>query len=152
MANILDTLHSQHEMVKKMFEKLEATEERPEKEKLFTEIRNALVPHIKWEEKLFYSVLEEKEEFKEDVLHGFEEHHAAKVFLKELEGMSPSGKRWDAKASVLKDMIEHHVETEEDKIFKAARETLSEREMNEIGDKFEDATSKSKTGRLTRVG
>ncbi len=151
MSNILDTLHMQHEMVSDMFGKLEAAEDSAEKEKIFTELKNSLVPHMKGEEKYFYSALEDNEEHKEDILHGIEEHHAAKLFIKELEGMSPSGERWSAKAGVLKDMVEHHVESEESKIFKAAREALTEDEMRKIGEEFENITAKGKTGRLTRV-
>lgn len=151
MDTILDTLHQQHEMVKQMFEKIESSEDNAEKEKLFMELKNNLVPHMKGEEKLFYPFLEDKEESKDDVFHGYEEHHAAKLFIKELEGMSPSGERWDAKVGVLKDMVEHHVESEEGKIFKYARKALSEKQLQEIGEKFEDFTAKGKTGRLTRV-
>jgi hypothetical protein len=151
MAKILDTLHQQHEMVKQMFKKIESSEDNAQKEKLFTELKNNLVPHMKGEEKLFYPLLEDKDKYKEEVLHGYEEHHAAKLFVKEIEGMSPSDERWDAKVGVLSDMIDHHVESEEEKIFKYAREYLSNDQMMEIGDKFEDMTAKGKTGRLTRV-
>ena len=102
MANLLDTLHKQHEMVGDMFKKIEETEDSSQKEKLFMELKNSLVPHMKGEEKLFYPLLEEKEEYKHDVMHGIEEHHAAKLFLKELEGMSITGEKWDAKAEFLK--------------------------------------------------
>lgn len=151
MASILDILHQQHEMVKEMFEKIESIENDAQKEKMFTELKNNLVPHMKGEEKLFYTVLEEKEEYKENVLHGYEEHHAAKLFIKEIEGMSPSAERWSAKIAVLKDMVEHHVESEEDKIFNHAREYMSEEQLMEIGEEFENVTAKAKTGRLTRV-
>ncbi len=151
MANILDTLHMQHQMISDLFKKIEAAEDSSEKEKLFTELKNILVPHMKGEEKYFYSALEDNEEHKEEVFHGYEEHHAAKLFIKELESMSPSGERWSAKAGVLKDMVEHHVESEESKIFKAARESLSEDEIQKIGEEFENVTAKGKTGRLTRV-
>lgn len=48
--------------------------------------------------------------------------------------MSPDGERWDAKVFLLKEMV-HHVE--EEKIFRDARETLSEQRMKEIGERFE---------------
>jgi hypothetical protein len=152
MSNILNTLHSQHEMVKGIFKKIEEAEDKSEKEQLFTELKNNLVPHMKGEEKLFYPVLGDMEEHKEEVLHGFEEHHAANLFIKELERMTPGTERWDAKADVLKDMVDHHIETEESKIFAAARESLSDEQLMEIGENFEEmAMKRKKARRLTRV-
>ena len=151
MTIILDTLHQQHEVVKGIFQKIKSAKDNSEKEQLFMELKNNLAPHMKGEEKYIYPALEDDEQYKEIVLHGFEEHHAAKLFLKELEGMSPAGERWDAKVGVLSDMIDHHVESEESKIFKAAREYLSEEKMKDIGEKFESVTDKGKTIRLTRI-
>lgn len=150
MAQILELIHSQHEMVKGLFQKIESTDKSPEKEKLFSQLKESIVPHMKGEEKYFYTVLEKKEDYKEDVLEAFEEHHGAKIFLRELDGMSPDSERWDAKLSVLKEMIDHHIEEEESTIFEAARKTLSENEMQEIGEEFENVTGK-KQSRLTRV-
>jgi len=152
MPQLLEVIHSQHEMVKGLFQKIEETENKKEKEKLFTQLKDNLIPHMKGEEKYFYPALEEKEENKEDVLEAIEEHHAAKLFLREIDGMSPESERWDAKISVLKEMVEHHVEEEEGNIFKQAREILSEEIMREIGGNFENVTGKGKQSRLTRVG
>ena len=151
MPKILELLHEQHEMVERVFQKMQEAENKSEKEKLFNQLKDDLVPHMKGEEKYFYPALEEKEGAKEDVLEGIEEHHAAKLFLKELDGMSPDSERWDAKVSVLKEMVEHHVQEEESNIFQKARSHLSEQEMQEIGENFENVAGKKKS-RLTHVG
>jgi len=151
MPKLLEMIHSQHEMVKEIFQKMEGTDSRAEKEKLFDQLKNDIVPHMKGEEKYFYPALEKKEENKEDVLEGIEEHHATKLFLRELNGMSPESEHWNAKVSVLKEMVEHHVEEEEGKIFKEAQDSLSEDDMIEIEEEFENVTSKRKPGRLTRI-
>lgn len=149
MPQLLEMLHSQHETVKGLLEQMEQTEKKSEKERLFAQLKHDLEPHMKGEEKYFYPALKEKEENKEDVLEAIEEHHAARLFLRELDGMSPDGERWDAKLAVLKEIIEHHVEEEETNIFPKAEESLSEEQMMEIGDSFENG-EKRKQGRPSR--
>lgn len=142
MAQFLNTLHDEHEMVKGLFQKIEAADTDPAKEKLFSQLRHELMPHMKGEEKYFYPALKEKKDYKEDVLEAVEEHHAARLILNELEDMSPDEDHWDAKLSVLKEMIEHHIEEEEEKIFKEAREALSEERMKKIAESFESEKSR----------
>ena len=141
MAELLETLHSEHEMVKELFEKLKSEDQAKKKEQLFSQIKRDLTPHMRGEEKYFYPALKEKEGNKEDVLEAVEEHHAAKLLLNELDDMSPDEERWDAKASVLQEMIEHHIEEEEDTIFEAARDTLSEAKLRKIAEQFEKEKS-----------
>jgi hypothetical protein len=117
MAQFLETLHSEHEKVKRLFNQIMEAGTDTQKERLFNELSRDLVPHMKGEEKYFYSALMDKMGHQEDVLEAYEEHHAARLVLNELEEMAPDSERWDAKLSVLHEMVEHHIEEEEDKIF-----------------------------------
>ncbi len=137
MAKLLDTLHSEHEMVKSVFQQIQSSSSGPEKDRLFSKLRHELMPHMRGEEKYFYPVLQQDREAKEDALEAVEEHHAAKVFLNELEDMSAGDEHWDAKISVLKEMIEHHIEEEEGKIFSKARKLIPEDRMAKIAEQFE---------------
>jgi hypothetical protein len=45
--------------------------------------------------------------------------------------------RWAAKFSVMKENIEHHIEEEEDDMFKKARDVFSKDELEMLGDRME---------------
>ncbi len=104
-------------------------------------LRQNLTPHLAGEEKFFYPALKEKMESRVDALEAEEEHHAAKMILNELEKTPQQDERWVPKCMVLKDMIDHHVEVEEDRIFKDARRSLSEDRMHSIMQSYENEKS-----------
>ncbi len=93
---------------------------------------------MKAEEKIFYSKLMD-DEHKEDILEGYEEHHASEMVLKELEKTSVDDERWPAKLKVLKEMIEHHIKEEESKILKIAQSSLDKNQLQQLGEKFDSS-------------
>jgi len=142
MANFLDLLHSEHETVKDLFQKIESTEDSMKKEQYFNQLKHDILPHMRGEEKYFYPVLQEKQEYREPSLEAIEEHHAAKLILNEIDEMDVEDERWSAKAKVLQEMIEHHIEEEESTIFDAARQSISQEQMKQIEERFESEKSR----------
>jgi hypothetical protein len=70
METIYDILSKEHDQVLDLFE--EAISDGSKE--TFLKIKAELDPHLQGEEKLFYPVLKEKEEARESVLEGYEEH------------------------------------------------------------------------------
>jgi hypothetical protein len=128
-------LKADHEKVSGIFEKLEETTERAEKtrEELFMKLKQELDLHAHIEETIFYPVLKKSEETREITMEGIQEHHVVKVLLRELDAMAVTSETWTAKLKVLKENVEHHVEEEEDDMFKSAREVLSKEQLEELG-------------------
>jgi hemerythrin-like domain-containing protein len=54
------------------------------------------------------------------------------------------GEEWGAKMSVFKELIEHHIQEEEGKIFKVAEKALDHSEIQTIMKKFEQEKEKIK--------
>jgi hypothetical protein len=132
-------LKNDHEKVSGIFAKLDETTERAAKtrEELFTQLKQELDVHAHIEETIFYHVLKQEAETRDITMEGFEEHHVIKVLLKELEPMSVETEQWTAKLKVLKENVEHHVEEEEDDMFKGAREVLSKDKLEDLGTRME---------------
>jgi hemerythrin-like domain-containing protein len=86
----------------------------------------------------------EKKDAREDTLESIEEHHVAEVVLKELEKMEKSEERWGAKMSVLKELVEHHIQEEESKIFPISEKVLDHDQMHKILKKFQEDKEKIK--------
>ena len=88
-----------------------------EKEALAATICAELTVHAQIEEEIFYpaarDILDEEELIDEAVV----EHASAKDLIAQLAEMSPDDDLYDAKIKVLGELIEHHVEEEEDEMF-----------------------------------
>jgi len=132
--DFINMIHEEHEMVMDMLEQIKQMPDSnyTGREEMFNKLKSELVPHMKGEEKAFYPVLRKHREAKEDALEALEEHHIAEVSMMELDRMSKQEEFWGAKLSVFKELIEHHIEEEESKVFKDARDYISHEQMQEI--------------------
>ncbi len=140
-------LKKDHAEVKGILGKLKETKESSPKkrEELFQKLRTELVPHMKAEESAFYKPLMAKKGAREDAMEGMEEHHVTEMVLKELEKMPKGEDQWGAKMSVFKELVEHHIQEEETKVFKSAEKALGHDEIESIMEQFEVEKQKIKT-------
>jgi hemerythrin-like domain-containing protein len=128
-------LKNDHDKVKELLARLESTTERGVKtrEELFATIKGELTVHETIEEEIFYPALKEHPKAKELVLEGYEEHHVVDTVMAELEGLDVSDETWGAKATVMKENVEHHIEEEEGEMFKQARQVFDRQELDDLG-------------------
>jgi hemerythrin-like domain-containing protein len=131
-------LKTDHDKVKGLLEDLEATTERGVKtrEELFATIKGELTVHEVIEEEIFYPALKSHPKAKDIVLEAYEEHHVVDTIMAELEGLDVSDETWGAKALVMKENIEHHIEEEEGEMFKQARQVFDRQELVELGERM----------------
>jgi hypothetical protein len=80
------------------------------------------------------------------VNEAYEEHHVVKLVLAELPQVDVEDERFEAKMTVLSELIEHHVEEEEDEMFKSAEKLGAER-LRELGAQMEAAAGGAPRGR-----
>ena len=71
------------------------------------------------------------------VLEAFEEHHVVDLLMGELEALDVSDETWGAKATVMKENIEHHIEEEEGEMFPQARRVFDAAELDDLGRRME---------------
>ena len=133
--NAITMLKADHDTVKKLLNELESTTERGVKtrEDLFTRIRADLTVHEVIEEEIFYPALKEHPKAKDIVLEAYEEHNVVDTLLGELSALPFDHETWGAKATVMKENIEHHIEEEEGEMFPQARRVFDEAELEELG-------------------
>ena len=70
------------------------------------------------------------------MLEGYEEHHVVDMLMGELESLDVTDETWGAKAKVMKENIEHHIEEEEGEMFKKARQVFDREELEELGERM----------------
>ena len=132
-------LKTDHDKVKQLLGELESTTERGVKTRteLFATIKGELTVHEIIEEEIFYPELKAHPKAKDIVLEGFEEHHVVDLLMSELEALPVEDETWGAKALVMKENVEHHIEEEEGEMFKTARSVFDKAELEELGSRME---------------
>lgn len=129
-------LRTDHQRVAELFNQLESTRGQ-RKLTIFNQIKTELELHAYIEEKIFYPALEEPEETHELTLEAYEEHKQVKTLLRELGRSRTANEEWQAKAKVLQENVEHHVQEEENELFKKATAVLSREEIEELGERLQ---------------
>jgi hypothetical protein len=132
-------LKADHDKVKKLLTELETTTERGVKTRaeLFATIKGELTVHEIIEEEIFYPELKAHPKAKDIVLEGYEEHHVVDLLMGELESLAVDDETWGAKALVMKENIEHHIEEEEGEMFRTARQVFDKAELDALGGRME---------------
>jgi iron-sulfur cluster repair protein YtfE (RIC family) len=131
-------LKADHDEVKALLGKLDETTERAEvtrTEGLAT-LKQKLDVHETIEEEILYPALKEFAKTKDIALEGYEEHHVVDMIMAELEATPVTDETWAAKLTVTKENLEHHIEEEEDQMFKQARQVMDPDELEELGDRL----------------
>ncbi len=124
----IEMLEEQHREAEELFEQIGETEADDEVEQLFIQLADKLAIHAKIEETHFYPAV--KAARTEDILlESLEEHLSIKRALSDLLDMDPGDEAFDAKLRVLQELVEHHVEEEENDLFPKVKKILSQDEL-----------------------
>jgi len=150
--NAIELLKDDHDKVSRLFQKVKATEEGEEHKELFKKIKAELDVHTHIEEKIFYPRLREEEELEDITLEGIEEHHQAKMFLRELASLSEDSEKFEPKLKVLMEDITHHVQEEEGKMFPDVQKIINESELEELGKRMEEEKQNFKKSQGASAG
>ncbi len=134
METVVEVLKHDHRMVEELFAKLEKAKGSSRKLKVFKTLKEEFMKHAAAEEKILYPRMKEVQELRDFAFEADEEHALAKYLFNELESVEPGSEVWDAKCLVLKELIEHHVEEEEDEIFPKLKKELERDELLALGD------------------
>jgi hemerythrin superfamily protein len=143
-TDILDTLKEEHEEVKDLLAQLQDAEGAAERRALVKQIKEALVPHTKAEEKIVYDAviaLRDKDAQK-DGYEGYLEHEWASKTLDRLAAANPTSPEHKAAAKVLKELVEHHIEEEESNVWDDVKENFSDDDRIAMNRKFLAAKTK----------
>ena len=127
--NATSLLSSQHRKVEALFKKLENG--RSDHAPALDELANSLAAHMAIEQELFYPAIKHVDS--EMVDESFEEHALAELALKRLIATDPDDDEFHARVIALKELIEHHVEEEEQELFPQVEKQMEEEELAELG-------------------
>ena len=134
-----DLLKKQHREVKTMFKEVQKTENARERREYLDKIAQALKIHTKIEEDIFYPAVREigTDKAEEMISEAYEEHHVVDLVLAELPKVDPADERFEAKMTVLSELVEHHADEEEEQMFPMAEKKLGAERLAELGQQME---------------
>jgi hemerythrin superfamily protein len=140
----ISMLVSDHREVERGFEEYEnlGDDSTTEKKKLADRICKQLEQHMALEEELFYPAVKKELKGSEDMVNeAIVEHSSAKELMKQIKSMKGDEQLFDSKVLVLKELIEHHVEEEEEEMF--AKTKKSSLDLEALGEKMTEMKQKT---------
>jgi hemerythrin superfamily protein len=142
-VNLFEMLKTDHRHVQELFSKFEEADKHT-RSSIAHEALTALEVHAALEEELVYPAIAEVVEEEKLVNEAKEEHHVAKLLIKELHKMGAGDEKFAAKFKVLGEIIRHHIEEEEGEMFPQAEEGGLETEQlsQDVAKRKEQLTQK----------
>jgi hemerythrin superfamily protein len=122
-------LQRQHRKVETLFKKLEKGGAGASA--LLEELANDLAAHMAIEQEIFYPAVQKVDP--KLVLEALEEHALGEIALKRLMASDPKSPSWKARVIAARELIQHHVEEEEEELFPKVEKKLGEEKLLELG-------------------
>ena len=130
----IQLLTADHRSVKALFQTFEKIKDddgaEDQKAAIVQRICSELTVHATIEEEIFYPAVREAIDDENLMDEADVEHASAKELIAQIEAASPGDDHYDAKVTVLGEMIDHHVEEEEGEMFSKAKKTI---DVDEVG-------------------
>lgn len=142
----LQHLRKDHAEQKKIGKQLIAAKDPAERDRLRKEFYNKLYPHMVGEEASMFRRLKEAddEEARDDGLEGLQEHHVAKMVMRELLDLETDSEVFKAKAKVLDELNRHHIGEEEEDVFGHLQKLCDDTELSKLFEQYEKAEEDAK--------
>jgi hemerythrin superfamily protein len=129
-------LKADHRQVEQWFSEFDKSRSQGKKQQLASSICAALTVHTSIEEEIFYPAFLEATEDKDTHHEAVVEHAGAKTLIAEIESMSAEDDYFDAKVTVLAEMIKHHVKEEEQPGGMFAEAKQSDMDLGALGERL----------------
>jgi hypothetical protein len=134
-------LKSHHDEVAELFEEIEKAKSKDDKNALLEELAGKLVAHDAIEREIFYPACEEEMGMDDLLGEALVEHGLVEFAL--YQAVTASEDDVEYKVTVLKEVIEHHVEEEENELFPKVHKAFTKERAAEIAEmmtaRFEEA-------------
>ena len=137
MRDILQTLKSEHEELRSLYQQLVSTpdERDNERQALLQQVEAVMIPHAKWEEMVFYPAFGERANHEQQLMYAIaiQEHRAVEQsVLPDLHASDYNSRQFAGSAHVLAELTLQHAAEEEAQIFTAARQMFSAQELADL--------------------
>lgn len=138
ISNPIEMMKHDHERVRGILDQMQKRDA-DSREELVRDLERELKIHAQLEEEIFYPAFRDAAGSGSDrqmYFEATEEHHVVDMVVPELTAISGDSERFAARAKVVRELIEHHIEEEEGEMFPKATELLGDTGMSELGSRM----------------
>jgi len=140
--NAIELLVADHKRVKAILEQLSDSTERGVKKRtdLLAKLEMEITLHTQLEEEILYPAFKAAGSKERDVMYyeAKEEHRTVdSLVLPDLQATDPGTVEFSGRVKVVKELLEHHIEEEENEMFPQAQELLGDAKLEELGAQME---------------
>ena len=137
--NAIELLKTDHQRISGLFELAQQKKDFKGVREVFQEIRKELDIHAYIEETHFYPLFQKRKGFEELVNHSLDEHSEMKELLSELDALGEDSNAFKERLDELQDVVEDHVEDEEEEFFPKVLKELGDEELQQLGMRLAEA-------------
>jgi hypothetical protein len=136
-ADIIDLILEDHKPLKKLIKIMKDSDKHDlgERQDAFEEFAPLLVTHAKPEEQTMYVFMKDDEELREEGFEGDVEHGLADQMIEEIKRTDDED-LWSARVKVLAELVEHHIEEEEDELLPDFKKHSEKEERISMGQEY----------------
>lgn len=137
-SNAIELLKHDHREVESMFKQFDAEDESRSKSEIAQHICLSLIVHSEIEEELFYPAAQRalEEEGRDLIAEAKVEHMSLKRLIGDISGSSPDDGMFEARMTVLKEYVKHHVHEEEHELMPQVKK--SNIDLEALGSKLQE--------------
>ena len=136
--NATKFLKQQHDEVKGLFKRIQATKDEDRLQELYDDLEQRLIAHTQIEEELFYPVARGLKDCEELVAESIAEHRAVDAICDEIAELDTFDDVFLGKVKALMDTVLHHVQEEEDELFPKVEKELNNNQLDDLGNQLEE--------------
>lgn len=150
--NALTLLKADHREVEDLFRQFRKAESKAQRVRLAEDVCKALKIHMAIEEEIFYPAYASATDDRETNNRARVEHDGAKKLIAEIESAGPADDMFDARVTVLAEMLKHHIKEEERFGGMFSRARWSKMDMNELGQELAERKQELVSAPAKRIG
>lgn len=146
MHEFIEHLIEDHEKQRALGERLKNAVDADGRKDMRVQMWQELLPHMAGEEASIFPYMRDSgdREADEHALGAVQEHHAARNVLREIMDLSLESEIFNAKAAVLAELNEHHMDEEESTHFLWLEKHASIKELGVLYEAYEEAEEAAK--------
>lgn len=146
-AKIFQQLKQDHDNHRALLKKIDGEKDNKALGELFDEFRTEVMAHAAAEEESLYATMLAKPDLREEAQHSVSEHKEIEDYMEDMAEEEPGSAKWKEIYAQLKKRYLHHIDEEEEEMFPAAADGLSDTEEKRLAGVF----AKRKPAELKRA-
>jgi hypothetical protein len=135
-TGVFKTLAEQHGEVSALLKRAASAEKVEKRLDLWSKIRQELISHERGELGVVYPAFRDRAELREIAEHHDQEAGQLEAAITQLDAIDPSTDQWHEKLEALIELVQHHVDEEENEWFPEAAKVITGEEAKDLEGRF----------------